>query len=285
MMTEDENKVRNIKLTCPICQAEKKIAVPEKVFAQKKFGSIKIQVPPGAVCPDHQFIVFLDPKGLIRGYEKIDILMKTQPQKAKKAIEGKINLKKLINIFGLYGVFSLIHAKMFGFSAYIIRENPQQELALQINEFLNKITKNTYAEAAKIQFIVETKYDEIRLKNNALLIDAHNNILQTPWEESLEFEETIVKKALEIIDEEEQEVLLKQDVNNFLKEVGHTIKILEETDEIYDTELIESLSKDLKIPKMSKSRLNLIRKFIKMNISEDLANKIKNKVQEFLNFL
>jgi hypothetical protein len=284
-MSEGENKVRNINLTCPICQTEKEIAVPEKVFAQKKFGSIKIQVPPGAVCPDHQFIVFLDPKGLIRGYEKIDILMKTQPEKAKAPIEGKIGLKRLINIFGLYGVFSLIHAKLFGYSGYIIRDNPQEGLEMQLNEFFDTITSNTYSESPEIQFIEETKYDDIKLKNNALLIDAHNNILQTPWEEKMEFEETIVKKALEIIDEEEQRVLLKQDINNLLKEVEHSVKILEDTKEIYDTELIDVLAKDLKAPKMSKARLNLIRKFIKMNISEDLAAKIKNKVQEFLNFL
>lgn len=283
-MSEGENNVRQIKLTCPICQNEKEIAVPEKIFAQKKFGSIKIQVPPGAVCPDHQFIVFLDPKGLIRGYEKIDIMMKTEPRQ-KAVVEGKLNLKKLINIFGLYGVFSLIHAKMFGYSAYIIRDNPKEDFASQINQFFNKITENTYTNSAEIEFIEETKYDDIRLKNNALLIDAHNNILQTPWEEKLEFEETIVKKALEIIDEEEQRVLLRQDVNNLIKEIGHTVKILEDVKEIYDTELIETISKDLKIPKMSKNRLILIKKFIKRNISEDLADKIKNKVQEFLNFL
>jgi len=276
---------RRIKLTCPICQREKEISIPEKVFAQKKFGSIKIQVPPGAVCPDHQFIVFLDPKGLIRGYEKIDILMKTQPQEAKKVIEGKINLKKLINTFGLYGVFSLIHSKIFGYPAYIIRDNPPEGLSQQMNEFFTNLSQNKFTDTSEIQFIEETKYDDIKLKNNSLLIDAHNNILQTPWEEKLDFEEFIVKKALEIIDENEQKVLLRQDVNNLLKQIDHTVKILEDTDEIYDTELIETISKDLKIPKISKSRLNLIRKFIKMNISEELAKKVKNKVQEFLNFL
>ncbi|MBD3342499.1 MAG: hypothetical protein GF353_25590, partial [Candidatus Lokiarchaeota archaeon] len=66
---------KELVLTCPICQKEKAIQVPDSVFAQKKFGTIKIQVPIGAVCPDHQFIVFVDSKGIIRGYEKIDIQM------------------------------------------------------------------------------------------------------------------------------------------------------------------------------------------------------------------
>ncbi len=279
---------RKIDLTCPVCQAKSTIEIPEKIFAQKQFGSIKIQVPPGAVCPDHQFIVFLDTKGLVRGYEKIDILMGAPTEKGEreKIFKGKLNLNQLINIFGLYGVFSLVHSKFFGYHAYIIRENISEEFKNQINNFLNRITQNQYNTAKNIEFIAETDYNQITLKNtNALLIDAHNNIMQTPWEEKLSFEELLVKKALEIFNPEEQIVLIQQDINNFLKEVNYTVKILEDVKEIYDTDLIDSMQHDLKISKIGKTRLNLIRNFIMRNISEDLGNKIQNKVQEFLSSL
>ena len=283
-----EKATRKIELTCPVCQAKNMIEIPEKIFAQKQFGSIKIQVPPGAVCPDHQFIVFLDPKGSVRGYERIDILMgaPTQAEKEGEGIGDKLNLNQLIHIFGLYGVFSLIHAKFFGYDSYVIRENEAEDFSLQINEFLNKVTQNQYSNEKVINFIADTAYDRIKIDSkNSLLIDAHNNIMQTPWDDKLKFEETFVKKALEIINPEEQIILIQQDINNFLKEINHNIRILEDVKEIYDTDLGDQLSKDLKISKISKQRLNLLRNFILRNVSEDLAKKIQNKVQEFLSSL
>jgi len=64
-----------LEVVCPTCGKVKNISIPEAVFSQKKFGTVKIQIPINAVCPEHQFIVFVDTKGIIRGYEKIDVLM------------------------------------------------------------------------------------------------------------------------------------------------------------------------------------------------------------------
>ena len=72
---EKDQMSQEVELTCPTCQTFRKITVPAAIFAQKKFGTIKIQVPPGAVCREHQFIAFVDTKGIVRGYERIDLLM------------------------------------------------------------------------------------------------------------------------------------------------------------------------------------------------------------------
>ena len=45
---------RVLEVECPICSEVKNINIPESVFAQKKFGTIKIQIPINAVCPEHQ---------------------------------------------------------------------------------------------------------------------------------------------------------------------------------------------------------------------------------------
>ncbi len=75
--------MRELKITCPTCEAVKNVNIPKKLFTQKKDGCIKIQIPPGIVCPEHQFIVFLDQNGSIRGYEKIDLVMSATPKKKK----------------------------------------------------------------------------------------------------------------------------------------------------------------------------------------------------------
>ena len=63
-------ETKQIEVKCPDCEAQRSINIPVAVFSQKKFGTIKVQVPPGAVCEEHQFIVFVDTKGVVRGYER-----------------------------------------------------------------------------------------------------------------------------------------------------------------------------------------------------------------------
>ena len=108
-----------LQITCPVCGESRGINIPEKVFEQKQFGTIKIQVPVGAVCNDHQFIVFADPKANIIGYEKIDLYMATT-ETTEKEKAGILTLRVLINMFGLYGMFSIIHAKIFNYPVVIL---------------------------------------------------------------------------------------------------------------------------------------------------------------------
>jgi len=285
---ENNHMSQEVELTCPTCQIFKKINIPVAIFLQKKFGTIKIQVPPGAVCREHQFIAFVDTKGIVRGYERIDLLMSLPTEEIKESDKDKeLTLKTIIRKYGLYGVFSLLHAKIFDYPAYIIKDKGSEETPIKLNEFLDKNLPEKYrAQTFKIKFLDEISYDKIRVKEkNALLIDAQQNILQTPWEEKLKFEESMLKKALVIIDDHEQLIIIQQDIANFIKEAELAINILERVKEIYKEDLIDEISSQLRMPKINKSRLNLIKDFIGQRYSEKLAKRIKNKVQEFLNLL
>ena len=279
---------KEVELTCPTCQKFKKITVPAAIFSQKKFGTIKIQVPPGAVCREHQFIAFVDTKGIVRGYERIDLLMAIPTEEIKEAEKDEeLTLKILIRRYGLYGVFSLLHAKLFDYPAYIIKDKGSEETPLKLNEFFDKILPEKYkAPTYKIKFLDEISYDKIRVKEKeSLLIDSQQNILQTPWEEKLKFEESMLKKSLEIIDDNEQLIIIQQDISKFIKEADLAKNILERVKEIYKEDLIDEMATQLKAPKINKYRLNLIKDFISQRHSDKLAKRIKNKVQEFLNLL
>ncbi|MHA1292820.1 MAG: hypothetical protein ACTSQJ_09160 [Promethearchaeota archaeon] len=279
---------KSLEVKCPVCEAVKSLNVPEKIFAQKKFGTIKIQVPPGAVCAEHQFIIFVDTKGNIRGYEKIDILMATPTEAAKEeAIDPqRINLKDLIQMYGLYGVFCLMHATVFKYPSYIISSEDCTKLAITLNNIGKRMLPEKYQGENLLHFIQETDYNKIKIKEKkALLMDSQLNILQTPWEEKLKFEEEIIKKALEILDETEQFIIIQQDIAKFIEEAEYVVKILKNVKEIYEDDLIEKMIKDLNIPKINHYRLLIIKEFIKQRIDPKLPSKIKNKVEEFLNLL
>lgn len=277
---------RQLSVTCPICGIEKDLNIPEVIFAQKKFGTIKIQVPPMAVCPDHQFIVFVDSKGVIRGYEKIDLQMAIPTEETEMEKRGIVTLRKLIQMYGLYGVFSLIHAKIFNYPVYIMINNESEDISKILNSMGDSILPDQYKGTIGVDFILEQNYDKVKLKQkNALVLDSHKHILNTPWDEKLKFEEGLIKKAVEIIDEEEQLLLMQQGIAKFIKETEYTKNLLEDIREIYEDDLIEKVTKEMMVPKITHYRLSLIKNFIKQRYSPKLASKIKNKVEEFLDLL
>ena len=274
---------KQIEITCPTCGSVKIINVPEAIFTQKKFGTIKVQVPAGAICPGHHFIVFIDTKGVIRGYEKIDMSMKV-PMEEKEKKPGFITLGTLINKFGLYGLFSLVHAKIFNYPHYFMRKQGSEDLSVILNKIGENLLPDSYkGKTHALQFLEEIDYNKIKLKEkDALLIDSQHNILQTPWDTKLTFEASIIEKSLEIIDDNEQFMLLKQEIAKLINEAEYVKSVLEGVKEIYADDLIERLSKDLLIPKINKYRLNLIKEFIQNRFSVDLTKKIKSKAEEYM---
>ena len=277
-----------MQITCPVCGETRGINIPEGVFAQKQFGTIKIQVPVGAVCLEHQFIVFADPKANIIGYEKIDLYMATT-EKTEKEKAGVLTLRVLINMFGTYGIFSIIHAKIFNYPVVIIldRDSILYSLDLDLlNMIGERLLPEAYKEGEKITFIEEVDYSKVKIKDkNTLIMDSHQHILQTPWDDKLKFEENMIKKALEISDEEDQLNLMQQTIAKLITEADHAKLILEKTREIFEDDMIDRISNDLMIPKINNFRLQLIKHFISQRDSPKLAKKIKNRVEGFLDLL
>jgi sulfur transfer complex TusBCD TusB component (DsrH family) len=275
---------KDIEVTCPTCSLVKVIKVPLRIFTQKKFGTIKIQVPQGGVCKEHQFIVFVDTKGIIRGYDRIDLLMKKVAEREDE--RRRFSIKHFIDVYGLYGVFCLIHAKIFNYPAYIIRDKESEDFSYVINKIGDRLLPEAYHGTSNVSFLDETDYNKIKINDkNAFLMDTHQHILQTPWEEKLKFEEEMIKKALDILDEEEQVRLIQQSVSKLVIEAEYVKRVLEKEKEIYEEDLINRIARELMIPKPNFYRISLIKDFIKQRYSPKLAAKIKSKVEDFLNLL
>jgi hypothetical protein len=269
---------RNIEVTCPVCQVVKEIKIPNLIFDQKRFGTVKIQVPQGGVCGDHQFIVFIDTKGIIRGYEKIDLILKNLETTEKFA------LQLLIKIFGLYGLFSLLHAKIFDYNTLIICNKNIEVEPEVINKFGEELLPENYRGANSFNFTQEADYDKIKKVKDKLVIDNFQNILQTPWNKKLKFEEEIVQDALKVLHEDEQLANIKKQIEQFVKEVEFVKNVIEKKEMIED-DLIQMISSEFLVSKGSRYRIRLIKEFIERRISRKLAQRIKNKVEDFLNSL
>ncbi|MFX1374457.1 MAG: hypothetical protein ACFFA0_01475 [Promethearchaeota archaeon] len=275
-----------LQVICPICRKTKSINIPSAIFSQKKFGTVKIQVPINAVCPEHQFIVFVDTKGIIRGYENIDLQMEIPTFESDREAQRRLNLNSLIRIFGIYGIFSLIHAKVFNYPTYILKDKNFEHNEEILNTIGDMLLPTGFTGSKTIYLLDAPSINKINIKDKeALIMDTQAHIFQTPWSKKMKFEEEIVGRALEIIDEQEQLKLLQQDIGRLIEEAKHAAYILQDIKGIYEDELIEQLSKDLKTKTINNYRLNLIKEFISRNISKSLASKIKSRVGEFLSII
>lgn len=271
------DRYKKVNVTCPICKKSNSLDIPSIVFSQKKIGTIKIQIPKGVVCPDHQFIIFFDSEGKVRGYEKIDISM-TMPQKKKDETEimEELTLKKMISIFGTYEFYSLVHAKIFNYPVFIVIGEDFKYSSNFLNKIGNSILPERYTGGRTLHLYKESDYDSIEITTkDGLLLDINKQILQIPWEQKLKFEENIVNKALEIIDEKEQTFVFQQIVSDFCKEAECALDILESRNDISKKELIKEISKRLFKKKISNYRFNLIVEFINQRFSPKFTEKIR----------
>jgi len=269
------DRYKKVNATCPICKKSNSLDIPSIVFSQKKIGTIKIQIPAGVVCPDHQFIIFFDSEGNVRGYEKIDISMTMPKLKDEKEIEERLTLKKMINIFGQYEFYSLIHAKIFNYPVFVVIGEDFKYNSELLNKIGNSILPERYRGGRTLHLYKETDYDSIEITTkDGLLLDIKKQISQIPWEQKLKFEENIVNKALEIIDEQEQTFVFQQIVSDFCKEAECALDILEDKNNISKKELIKEISKRLFKPKINSYRFNLIIEFINQRFSPKFTEKI-----------
>lgn len=77
-MTEDsdntgnEEKIKDVKVVCPICKEKKIIKLPEKVINQSK-QLTTVSIPANLTC-EHSYQVFVDKNFTPRGYQKVDFV-------------------------------------------------------------------------------------------------------------------------------------------------------------------------------------------------------------------
>ena len=281
---------KSIHIACPNCGAEKSVPVPLTLFSEKEFGHVKIQVPKGAVCQDHVFIVFLDVQGRIIGYETVDLsitaLADVKTREDGSLEDGKtISLKESVDIMGFQCFAGLIHAKLFNYPLYIIVKNEFKGNVDVINDVLDDLMPEMYKNTRSLKTI---KYDEEiyplvtyfyalvkNMRKTAFLMNSRKHIVQMPWKTGLELEQTIINSALSKDDKNEQLKFLAFYISKFLEDVKKTLIIVKSVKKISKKDLEKKLKEIAITSTVSKNYISFIREFIHRRISPELAKKIR----------
>jgi hypothetical protein len=280
------NTLKGFHVACPRCGEEKQINVPESLFYNKKFGTVKIKVPQGAVCKEHNFIVFISTKGDIVGYDVIDTSVSSdQGEQITKEI-GDLTLDELINAFGFNCVAGLIHAKLFDYPSFILRSEEFNINVEHLDEMFDRLIPLQYrndnaikdAEFDTYVFTNENYFYTTFTNNNpdAFLINNRKHVIHKPWETKCVFEKSILDNALGRKDKSEQLKYLAQYIIQFIKDVEFTKTLLENSKSISEKDLMKQLKSKLIVSTINKQRVSIIKEFIEKRFSKELAAKIKS---------
>lgn len=280
-----EQSYRFINIECPSCGVSKNLKVPESIFSKKKFGIIKIQVPQGAVCNDHIFMVLVDIKGKVLGYETFNVSI----SKAKEEVQNEPtlgpSLKNLVDTYGFNCIAGLIHAKLFGYLSFMISSLDLNKDISNLNKAITDIIPENYRDSytiEKIEYDSETfprpgyYYSLVMSKRaNDFLINPYKHVIQVPWDISLEYEQMIITHALKKEENRLQFKVLAEYLYRFVKDVELAQSILQNCKNISEKDLIKKMNENLTFSSINKKRMKLIKEFIYRRISPELISKIE----------
>lgn len=260
--------MREVEVKCPFCETESKISIPDDILSQKKFGIFKIEVPSGAACNKHRFIVFIDTQGKVRGYERIDLLMGTsnEPEVETAKRPEQITLNYALELVGLDGATYLMHARIFNYQIGFVYDKDSENITELLKIIGDNIIPSNYRDSD--YEIASIKRSELKIVEwqETFLLDSKKKILQIPWENKVKFEEDLLKKALEIFNPIEQVKLIQREIKNFILRAENANIILMDEDTISKKDLLKQVAKELRIPRLTKYDLSLIEEFIERRL-------------------
>ena len=281
----ESTRLKKFDISCPKCGIEKEISVPTSLFLEKMFGTVKIKVPQGAVCADHNFIVFISTKGQVIGYDIIDASVSLDHKEKLPEDLIDLTLDEIIDTFGFNCVAGFIHAKLFDYPSFIIR-NEEFDLDIeQLNKLFDRLIPPKYRNSNAIKdeefdsYVFPNPnyyYSTIKKENtDAFLINNQKLVIQVPWRIQIDFEKSSLRNALGKKDKSEQLEYLAQYINQFISDVEFTQNILENVKNISEKELIKKLKEKLIVSTINKNRILSIKEFITRRISKEVGRKIK----------
>ena len=269
-----DNGEKDIQVQCPTCQKEKMIKVPNYIFDNKKVGNIKIQIYKG-ICCEHQFILFLNKKAEIRGYETIDMNIDLSEVEESRS-KDKIYLRDLLKTYGDYAVSCVIHSILLNIPIIILRTKYEGSRASEFTSLFNKFLPNTPNKKMMIvSNILEMEYQKAKIED-VLVINPTGIIINTPWKDiQLNFENNIVNETLKIIDDSTQTYVIQEAVAVLFKD-AEFIKAIIDKEEILEDDIKRKIAFNFS-HELSNKQLDLLKQILEHRYKSNVK-RIKNRL-------
>jgi hypothetical protein len=276
IMSNANEKMISVKCPNPNCGKEKSIGVPDYLFEKKQVGLLKIQIHQGVVC-EHEFIIFLDRKGSIKGFESIDMAINLSDITGR-TIGQRLFLRDLLKIYGLFAVESMIHAIILSCPITLIRKSEEKNRSNDINKLFNEFLPDGFKNPMITNSIEESQLKKAKI-DEYLVISPSGIVTQTPWQDiPFTYEANLIKKANEILDDESQAVIIEQDLEFIFKKGKFIADLLKQKNLIYEDELKDLIAKQFSDATVTDYDINFLKRVIKARFNSDIG---KVKIRSF----
>lgn len=268
-----------IEVKCPFdeCKSQKTIKVPSYIFDNKQFGTAKIQINKGIVCDNHQFVIFVDKKGKIRSYEKIDMQIGIV-RKPKEVLKDTTSFEEFINVIGEFATVNLIHALLLDVPVILFVKIMDEKVQKSLNTMCKELFPELFEQKNPLQFVIREEFKQTKLQD-LLAIDENGYILSAPWEiNQFDFEEGLLQKTLGVKEFKAQAIIFRQAVTNLMNRVGYVRDLLKSSEIIYEEDLKMQLSDKFLQKKITDYDIDLIKEILKFRFLENIA---KIKIRSF----
>ncbi|MHA1819447.1 MAG: hypothetical protein ACTSU2_00575 [Promethearchaeota archaeon] len=264
----------SLEITCPKCGKTAVKKVPKYIFEGKSFGVLKIQINKGVVCDEHQFLVFVDKNGKIRGYESIEYQLITpkQNKKLEEIDKSKISFKDLIHFFNELIRLHIIHAFILNIPIVIVVNKLNEKEKTVILTILKDLFADSFKDNTiePLKFVNISDYKTMNIAENALIFDDNNYILGTPWKlKKYDFERECINAAIKTKEYKVQLVIFQQEIRNIIKRAEFVYNYITKKGSIYEDELKKLISKEYKIKKVSNYDIALLKEILQFRFGLD----------------
>ncbi|MHA1611423.1 MAG: hypothetical protein ACTSYU_05160 [Promethearchaeota archaeon] len=266
-MPDTEEKI-SIIVECPTCQKTKEIGVPKYLFTNKKMGTLKVQIHTG-ICCEHNFIAFVAKNGKIRGYESIDMAINISKIE-ESSIQGKLFMRDILKKYGDYALTTCLHSVLLNVPICFLRKKTEKSKTAEISNLFNEVIPEGFNQnLMQISTIWDIDYRKAKIEG-ALVISPEGLIANAPWSETpLTFEKEILNRALEILDDSSQTLVVQQELKETFKHAQYIAELILEK-EIFEADLVADFKEQFnKTP--SEAYLKLLKQMVKYRFKGDTS--------------
>ena len=229
-----------VQIECPTCHFKKDISVPQELFDRKKIGLVKVQIDEG-ICCDHQFIAFFTKSGANAGYEKLDIALNLETTTIP---EEQVYFRDLLKLYGDYAVQNLLHSVIINMPITLLHTKYEpKNIAPLYTRFFAQFLPKKYQNPMLFTWYYDLEYKK-KPTYNTFVITTEGYLENTPWRYmELAFEKNLIKKAMDIMDDESQNLLIQQEFQNLIDKVEALLELLKGWTKITDEDALAEFQK------------------------------------------
>ncbi len=231
-----------VHIECPLCKKNKDISVPQELFETKKLGLIKVQVEEG-ICCDHQFIAFFTKSGSNAGYEKLDFKINLEKT---VAAEEKIHFRDLLKLYGDYAVQNVLHSVIINMPITILHTKYEHKnLAPLYTRFFAQFFPHKNQNPMLFTWYYDLEYKK-KPTYDTFVITTEGYIKNTPWRQNANptaFEKKLIKKAMDIIDDDSQNLVIQQEFQNLFDRCEALLELVKGWNKISDEDALAEVQK------------------------------------------